>query len=211
MNSEGYRENSDYRRTTLLTTSRIEQPGWAINTHAPSYECEGRNPEFSGRTQFENAPWEAAPNWLAIGGYQEYTRGIASITLKSNLTQNLTGEGTLFGRYNNNFERRPFNDLDDQTVSTGLRYKLTFQTGLSEIAAGTEWITEQYGWELIDGGALTNRNNEIRKLFNVFAVWDYRPVTGLNISAAGALNFVNYRLVDQFAANGDQSGNGHSR
>jgi iron complex outermembrane recepter protein len=206
MNSEGYRENSNYRRTTLLTTSRIEQPGWSISTLLLLMNVKGGIPSSVGRTQFDNAPWEAAPNWLAIGGYQEYTRGIAAISLKSSLTNNLTGEGTLFGRYNNNFERRPFNDLDDQTISTGLRYKLTLEKGLSEIAAGTEWITEQYGWEIITSGTLTNRNNEIRKLFNVFAVWDYKPVTGLNISAAGALNFVNYRLIDQFSANGDQSG-----
>lgn len=204
--SDGYRQNSDYRRTSFLATSKTAMADWSIATTLMLINVRGGIPSSLGRTMFENEPGKAAPNWLDVKGYQAYTRALAAVTLKSDFTTRFSGEGSLFGRFTDDFERRPFNDLDDKSASTGMRYKLSWKSSFADAALGTEWIMEQYSWKFEDDGVLLNENSEIRRHLNVFSVVDLKPVETLNISVAGAINIVGYRLNDLFPANGDQSG-----
>jgi iron complex outermembrane receptor protein len=166
----------------------------------------GGIPSSIGRSLLENNPSAAAPNWNAIGGFKKYTKSVAAISLTSNLNTRLTNQFAVFTRWNNNYEKRPFNNLDDQSLGGGIRNKLTYRTGNTDLVFGTELLTEQYKWKLDRDSSLINENSERRNQINLFVIGFYRPVKKLNISMAGAINYISYRLNDLYAANGDQSG-----
>ena len=206
LNSDGYRENNQYKRTTMLATARWIQPTWSVNATFLFMDVDGGIPSSLGKTMFEEEPEAAAPAWKAIGGYKEYNRGVSAISLTNKITDRITSNFTLFGKLNDNYERRPFNNLDDQSLSGGIRGKISYKARKSEITGGAEWITEQYKWKLDKDNILLNENSEILRHLNVFGIFSYKPVPDLNISLAGALNHVSYRLTDLYPSNGDQSG-----
>lgn len=207
LNSDGYRENNHYRRTTMLSTARWIEPTWSLNATFLIIDVKGGIPSSLGKTMFGENPEAAAPAWKAIDGFKEYTRGLASVSLSNKITNRITGNFALFGKLNNNYERRPFNNLDDQSLSGGVRGRISHRTKKSEWTAGLEWISEQYKWKLDKDNNLLNENSENRTHLNVFGIVYYKPVPELNISLAGALNHVSYRLTDLYSTNGDQSGN----
>jgi iron complex outermembrane recepter protein len=206
LQSDGYRENNEYRRTSFLSTAKWKQPTWSINTTILLIGVNGGIPSSIGKTLFENDPQAAAPNWKAINGYKEYIKGLAAITLTNTLPGNLNNQFTIFGKLNDNYEKRPFNNLDDHSISGGFRNKLNHHTDKTDLILGMEWISELYEWKLDLDQNLLNENRENRIQFNVFAMMYYRPVPKLNISLAGAMNHISYRLTDLYPLNGDQSG-----
>lgn len=207
LQSDGYRENNDYRRTTLLSTARWMEKSWSVNATLILINVRGGIPSSLGKTMFEETPEAAAPSWKAVKGFKEYSKGIASVTLNKVITENLKGNLAFFGKVNDSYERRPFNNLDDQSLSGGFRGKLSRRTEKTELTAGLEWISEEYRWKLDKDNILLNENIENRNYVNLFGIMYYRPVRELNISVAGALNHITYRLTDKFPSNGNQSGN----
>ena len=206
MSSEGYRENNHYDRISFLTTSEWEQPRWSVNTTLLLAKINGGIPSSIGKSLFETNPRAAASNWKEIEGFKKYFRGLAAVSLSNNISKVLTNQFTVFGKWNDNYEKRPFNNLDDQSSSAGVRNKLTYQSGKLDLVAGAELITEQYKWTLDKDEILLNMNRENRTQVNIFTVGYFRPTPKLNISLAGAVNNVSYRLSDLHAINGDQSG-----
>ncbi|HAR38539.1 MAG TPA: hypothetical protein DCS09_08235, partial [Porphyromonadaceae bacterium] len=113
---------------------------------------------------------------------------------------------TLFGRWADSYELRPFNNLDDGTSGGGVRNRLTYHTPNWDALMGFEWINDTYRWQMDLKEELINRNKETRNQSNLFGMVYWRPSPAWNISLGGAVNKVHYRLTDQFSENGDQSG-----
>jgi len=206
LQSEGYRENNHYKRSTFLSTAEWKKTRWTINYTLLLIDLNAGIPSSLGKTQYENNPQTAAANWKAVGGYKKSRKGLAGITLNNKLSESLTNSFTLFGKLNDSFEKRPFNNLDDKSLGAGFRNKISLHNPKTDWVLGTEWITEQYEWNLDIKDSLINKNKEIRKQLNVFAVANYKPVSKLTISIAGAVNYINYKLTDLYPINGDQSG-----
>jgi iron complex outermembrane receptor protein len=91
-------------------------------------------------------------------------------------------------------------------MSAGIRARISYRTKKTEFSGGAEYIAEQYKWKLDKDSIRLNENSENRRHLNVFGIMYYKPVPQLNISLAGALNHVSYRLKDLYPVNGDQSG-----
>ena len=182
------------------------EPSWSVNATFLFMDVEGGIPSSLGKTMFEETPEAAAPTWKAVNGFKEYSKGIASVTLSTIISDNLKGTVAFFGKINDSYELRPFNNLDDQSLSGGFRGKLSRRTEKTELTAGLEWISEEYKWKLDKDNILLNENIENRNYLSLFGIMYYRPVKELNISVAGALNHITYRLTDKFPSNGNQSG-----
>ena len=206
MLSDGYRENNSYQRTSLLTTLSRNSPKIALNFMLLLMNVDAGIPSSTGITLFETDPRAAAPNWLAVGGYKKYTKGMAGLSLSRKLSTHITNRFTAFGKIHNSYEKRPFNNLDDITMSAGLRNRLNLHFDKTDWVLGAEWLAEAYRWELDTSAIRINYNRENRNQLNVFAMLYYRPLAKLNISLAGAVNLIGYRLTDLYLANGDQSG-----
>jgi iron complex outermembrane recepter protein len=206
LQSDGYRANNEYNRTSFITTAKWKQPKWSLKSTLMLTGVDGEIPSSLGKTQFEKDPEAAAPAWAAIEGYKKNRKAMAGITLTNILSSKLTNQFTIHGKWSDNFEKRPFNNLGDQTLSTGIRNKLSYYRPLTDWVLGIDWIAEQYKWKLDKDDLLLNENRENRNQFSVFSIMNYRPTFRLSLSLAGTLNHISYNLTDLYATNGDQSG-----
>ncbi|KAF0200531.1 MAG: iron complex outermembrane recepter [Bacteroidetes bacterium] len=206
LQSDGHRANNEYNRTSFITTAKWKQPKWTLNSTLLLTTSDGEIPSSLGKTQFEYDPKAAAANWEAIEGHKKNQKAMAGVTLTNILSPKLTNQFTLHGKWSDNFEKRPFNNLSDQTLSAGIRGKLRYFRPLTDWVLGIDWIAEQYKWKLDKDDILLNENRENRNQFSVFAILNYRPTARLSLSVAGTVNHISYKLTDLFAANGDQSG-----
>ena len=206
LQSNGYRENNDFRRTSLLTTGQ-----WSQSSHSIAYtlilmDVNAGIPSSIGKTTYENSPQSAAANWKAIEGFKKVQKGISGVTLSNSLSSAWSNRLTAFGKWIDSYEKRPFNNLDDGTTSFGLRNRVNFHSEKWDVAAGFEFVNDTYKWLLDKNDALINKNSENRNQLNIFGLAYFRPNEKWNISAGASLSKVNYKLTDQFPENGDQSG-----
>jgi len=206
LQSDGYRENNEYKRTSFLSTAQWKQAKWSVKSTLLFADVNAEIPSSLGKTQFENNPQAAAPNWAAIEGYKKTRKALAGITLTNILSSKLTNQLTFHGKWSDSYEKRPFNNLDDETMSTGIRNKLSYYRQKTDWILGLDWIAEDYKWKLDKDEILLNENRENRNQFSVFGIMNYRPASKLNISIAGTVNYISYKLTDLYPANGDQSG-----
>lgn len=206
LSSSGYRENNHFRRASFIGTYGSEHNRWSLSSTLLFMGVWGGIPSSLGKTRFEQHPEQAAESWKAIKGYKEYFKALAGIEMSNNLTHNLKSSLMLFGKLNDNYEKRPFNNLDDISFNGGMRFRLVYQEGNAAMNAGADWISEQYKWKLDKDNLLINSNIEFRKHLNIYSVFSLKIAEVLNISAAAALNSATYRLKDRFPSDGDQSG-----
>lgn len=206
LQSDGYRENNEYKRTSLLTTAQWKQPKWSVKSTLMLIDVKAEIPSSLGKTQFENNPQAAAANWSAIEGYKKYRKAMAGITFSKIISSKLTNQFTFHGKWSESYEKRPFNNLSEHTLSAGIRNKLSYYRSKTDWILGIDWIAEQYKWKLDKNEILLNENRENRNHFSIFGITNYRPHTRFNISMAATLNHINYQLTDLFSVNGDQSG-----
>jgi iron complex outermembrane recepter protein len=204
--SDGYRQNSQFRRTSLLSAFNTTMQGLKINVTLFLLGSRGEIPSSIGYTLFKANPRAAAPNWAAIEGFKKNAKGIIGLDFVYGFRPGFENKLTVFGKFSDNYEKRPFNNLDDETFSLGFRNKLTFRTQKADWITGLEYVSESYAWTIDRDNALLNKNLENRNHFNLFSLGNYRPNQNWNISLAGSVNYIMYRLKDLHLANGDQAG-----
>lgn len=206
LQSDSYRKNNENNRTSFLSTGQWKKDKFSIKSTLMLIDVNSEIPSSLGITQFENDPQAAASNWASIEGYKKYCKALAGITLTNLLSTKFTNQFTVHGKWSNSYEKRPFNNLTDQTFSAGMRNKLSYYRTKTDWVLGIDWIAEQYKWKLDKNEILLNENRETRNQISVFGIMNYRPTARFNISMAGTLNYINYQLADLYASNGDQSG-----
>jgi len=206
--SEGYRNNNFHRRSSLLSVAQWTGDKWVVQATLLWVDLFGRIPSSLGETLFRTNPVLADSGWGGIRGYKRYNRGVAGLSLSRKINNAMSNTLTVFGRWLDNYEARPFNNLDDLALSTGIRNRFNYFSDKLDIVAGFEWLVEQYSWGLYGGNGLYlfNENKEIRHQLNLFAISYYRPAEKWNISLALASNHIRYRLEDVFPGTGEQSG-----
>lgn len=206
LQSDGYRENGSYKRTTVLSTAQWKRQAWTVNAMILLTKLNAGIPSSLGKTMFEEHPEATAPTWKAVKGYKESEKFRAGITVDIKINARLSNHFTVFGIGNDSYERRPFNNLDDNSLGFGFRNKLSCRTEKTEWIAGGEFVEDRYDWQLDKEELLLNKNSESRNHFNLYGMVYYRPNGKLNLSLASALGQTSYRLTDRYPANGDQSG-----
>ncbi|MFP4556608.1 MAG: TonB-dependent receptor [Bacteroidales bacterium] len=204
--SKGYRENNNYSRTSLLSTVRWEGSNWDIRATLQLLDLEAEIPSSLGEALFNESPQLAASNWKAVEGYKEYQKGLLGITFTGRLTEQVINRLTIFGSLVDSYERRPFNNLNDNSAGLGIRNKLSFHAPKTDWVLGTEIITDTYHWELDIDQNLLNKNRENRNQINIFGLAHHRLKDNLTVSFAIAANHINYKLTDLYLADGDRSG-----
>ena len=206
-NSDGYRENNYMKKRTALVAGDIDIKLFDLEYFFYTTYLDAGIPSSVGRTLFDTNPKAAAQNWKEIGGYKRYQKGVAGVSLNRRLNAQWQNKLMLFAKWNDSFEKRPFNDLDDGSQGGGVRNKLSYTTEKINLIAGFEWMTDNYKWLMEKDDILLNKNRENRNHLNLFSILYYQPTSKVNISLAGAFNKIEYKLTDQFKEDGDKSGN----
>ncbi len=206
VNSDGYRENNHMRKRTALVAGDVNLRLLDLEYFFYTTYMNAGIPSSLGKTLFETNPKAAAQNWKEIEGYKRYQKGVGGISLIKQFNSSWNNKLILFGKWNDSYEKRPFNDLDDGSLGGGIRNKLSYHSTKADVIVGLEYVTDQYKWLIDKEDVLLNKNRENRNHLNLFSMVYYRPTSRLNVSLAAAYNTIRYKLVDQFKDDGDNSG-----
>ncbi|MGM0376823.1 MAG: TonB-dependent receptor [Bacteroidota bacterium] len=209
--TSGFRENNDYERTNGQVMFRQHFSNHSLFFLANYIHLDAQIPSSLDEETYQQSPGNAAENWLGVEGFEEYDKWLSGVTLKSQLTENFDNKLSVFLNHINSYESRPFNILDDQMLTYGLRNEATIFTGPMEITAGAEIFNEQYDWQLKetqDGteGAKFADNHETRRYINVFGKTDIPLFPGWELSAGANLHFLKFELEDNFEDEENLSG-----
>lgn len=101
VNSDGYRENNRYRRTSFISSGEWEQKDYSLEYTLMLIDLNAQIPSSVGKSLYESNPKAAAANWSAIEGYKKYQRAIAGVTLTNLFSDKFRAHPTvnsLFGR-----------------------------------------------------------------------------------------------------------------
>lgn len=207
VNSDGYRENNHLKKRTALIVGDVNTKLLDVEYFFYSTYMNAGIPSSIGRTLFDANPKAAAKNWNEIEGYKRYHKGVAGVSFIKQFSSSWKNKLILFGKWNDSYEKRPFNNLDDASLGGGLRNKLTYHSSKADLVVGLEWIADEYKWLIDKENILMNKNRENRNHLNLFSVVYYRPTSKLNVSLAAAYNTIRYKLVDEFLDDGKNSGN----
>ncbi len=206
LQSDGYRENNHFKRTSLISSGNLDGTKLSASYTLLVMDVNAGIPSSLNKTQFYDNPQGAAPNWLAINGYKAYSKGLLGVTLTGKISQNITNRLTFFGSITDSYEKRPFNNLDDQSQSGGLRNKLTYHTEKTDWVFGVELISDTYKWLIDKDEILLSKNKENRNQLNIFGLAYHRFNDKFIATIAIAANYISYSLTDQFLDDGDLSG-----
>ena len=207
INSDGYRENNHLKKRTALVAGDTKLRLLDIEYFFYTTYLNAGIPSSIGRSVFEDNPKQAAQNWKEIEGYKRYHKGVGALSFIKQFNSNWKNKLIFFGKWNDSYERRPFNNLDDASLGGGIRNKLSYHSSKTDVVMGLEWITDEYKWLIDKEDVWLNKNRERRNHLNLFSVVYYRPTPKLNVSLAAAYNTIQYKLVDEFLEDGNNSGN----
>lgn len=150
---EGYRENSavDMKNLSLLSRYRGERSTLFVLVQAA--DVTGEIPSSLNETDFLTQPRAAAPNWLAVNGFESYRRLRTGLSLHQHWLPWLFSKSVLFGSWYDLLESRPFNILEMNSLSAGFRQEfradlpqLTIRTGVEARLENTQsatFVTQQ--------------------------------------------------------------------
>ena len=212
--SNGYRQNNEYRRDGLTAVVR-GAPGERTDiTMLLAYtSLKAHIPSSIDSATYAYSPRSAAANWLMTRGYEDYDKLLAGISADHNFSRSLSGNVSLFSTIHNEKELRPFDVRNEARLGGGTRMKLTWagttRSGSYQILGGTELFSESYGYsshENIDGrgvqGSMISDHHETISYYNLFLQGDL-DLSRLNLSGGLNLNSSRTDYTDLFHEAGE--------
>jgi iron complex outermembrane receptor protein len=209
--SDGWRENSDYKRQNFQLNTGIVNAKSQLDFTLLAISTRAQIASSLNEHDFENSPQNAAPNWLEVKGFEEYSKYIAGLKFRHRFSEKVANSTNLFFQRYDGYESRPFNILDDEAFSWGIRNITTVQFSGLKIQAGFESMLENYSWriyETLQGeqGNLLNQFSETRTPLSIFLNGQYQFSDIAVIEAGISLNTLNYSLDDESEDPVDLSG-----
>ncbi len=217
--SDGYRENNHYNRNGLFLSGHYEADEKnSIDFVAIYNAVRSQIPSSIDSTTYADNPRAAAANWLKTKGYEHYHHLLSGITLNHVFNPVIETHISLFTRFGNNDEMRPFNILEENNQLMGTRSIVQFNPrGLKKqlrITAGVEYMNERAIYATyanLNGegvrDSITSDNREVRSYTNFFINTAYSITPAMLLTAGLNLNHTSYDYTDWYLADGnDMSG-----
>ena len=215
----GYRDNSDYDRKNVSLYAkknlgkRTILSVFGLYTHLRAYIPSSLNKE-----DFEDNPKSASFTWGQAKGYESYDKVLGGLSLKHYFNANLTNTTSVFVNYQDGYEPRPFDILDEKQTALGAR--TIFNLSLSEsrnskLAVGAEYFNESYTAKLFENLYQDNNGNgslagekfsdidQNRNYLNVFAQGNIALTKKLLLNLGASINTTRYDLDDQILDDGN--------
>jgi iron complex outermembrane receptor protein len=216
--SDGYRENSSYRRNSILLSynHRIgdKLSGSLLLTGSI---VKDQIPSSIDSATFVSDPQAAAPSWLKTGGNKSPDRILLGYKLKYNASDNWEIISSLFGTFRENEENRPFNFLDETGLSYGGRFLARYAKSSGKInykiTSGSNLFFELYNNSIFANpggmgvkGDIQQKGSESLYQIDFFSQFDL-IVSDFTFSGGFNLNKSGFSFTDQFSYDTvDQSG-----
>jgi iron complex outermembrane recepter protein len=210
--SDGWRQNSKYYRhsANIFTSIKTKRNKTDVLLHF--IDMKAYIPSSLDEQTFNQAPDSAAQNWLAIKGFEKYTRLLTGIRNEFMITERLNNNSVVYFTYYNGYESRPFNILDDDDLQGGLKSTMNYHLGSWQFRAGIELMLEKYKWQIFETlegmqGELLNFYAETRTPLSLYAHGAYSFAKGGLVEAGLSYNFLSYTITDLLPGPANRSGN----
>lgn len=186
---QGWRENNGLKRQSLILNTSYKLKNKAtLSFLAYGIKSRVEIPSSLSLNDFENNPEKAADSWANIEGFKAYNRLITGITYANAEDEQYAYSISTFYRYYQNFEARPFNILDENRHSGGLRLKLkkaawSIGNGKASLSSFVEY---QIGNELSNTfknefDSLSNTYNNVGAAINKNSLLGHRINSGIQM------------------------------
>jgi len=155
LKSDGFRSNDDYNRDALTTYFEHHlSEDIKISYLGRYHNLKAYIPSSLSEETFQNNPASAAENWKQVNGHETYEKWLNGLSLNMDFNNNWSLASSIFVKHYNGKEVRPFNILDDRSITSGTRNLLRWNTEFSEIEitshAGFESLYETYHWNVFE-------------------------------------------------------------
>ena len=210
LNSAGYRDNNASTRHNFSLLSKLDAFTFADLYVLANYtNAKAEIPSSLDSLTFVKTPTEAAANWAAVNGNEDYGKGTFGLSLHKELYNDDNSsiwkiDGSIFYNFRQNDEVRPFNTLAERSDMRGFRakglYEKSFNNSVLQVTLGTELFDENYDWQTFvnDTEQLLSDNVERRFYYNAFTQGDLKLWNGITINAGLNYNDTRYTLTDKF-------------
>ena len=219
--SEGYRENNKYSRTSFFVNqNKIFSKKLSGNLILSGSKIRAQIPSSIDSATLVNHPQKAAANWLKTKGYEHPDRIFTGYSLRYKTPGNWDYSASVFLNSRKAEENRPFNYLDESGFAYGgrilSRYIKKQGNNSFHFLGGTNLyfeniqnsISENTGGNGIKG-ALQQKGKESIYQTDLFTQLEVR-IKQLSITGGVNLNLAGFRFTDQFTSDTlNQSGNYH--
>ncbi|HEC44919.1 MAG TPA: hypothetical protein ENI20_19070 [Bacteroides sp.] len=195
--TDGWRQNSEYRRHNLFFNAGLEQEKSSTQLLLNYIDLKAYIPSSLSQETFQIAPDSAANNWLSAKGFEEYRKLLTGIRHVREITSWLESSTVVYLNFFDGYELRPFNILDDDAVQAGVRSHAGFRYRNTRLKIGFEGVFEKYNWSIYDTdsgnfGGLINQFQETRHPFHLFLQGGYDFANGGNIEAGISFNHLRH-------------------
>ena len=217
LQSDGFRQNSAYDRKSvhLQAKQKISSSG-SLSFLGVYTKLKAFIPSSINETDFNNSPQKAAANWLAAEGFESYDKFLVGIGYEQQLGSKWLFKSSVFTNYKKAFEPRPFDILDDESASVGLRSTINYKSAILsvpfELSVGTEMAFDSYRFSLFRNlyvsqpnqgsvqGAEFSTKKQNSSYQNYFAQMDFSLSKKWHLETGLALNSTQYALEDLFGS-----------
>ncbi len=215
LETNGFRENSDYDRETVLLTSTYQlNPKNELGLLVNFVDYLAHIPSSIGRKAFEEEPSQAAFSWNVAKGYEANKQTLLVVGNTHRFSENFSNTSSVFYTYLDHYEPRPFNILDEITIGYGARTvfakDFSFLKNKADLSFGGEFYKDEYHWKTIENlyeenngngsleGLLLSDNIESRNNLNVFATVTLPFTQKLKVQFGLNFNKTTYDFTDDF-------------
>ncbi len=225
LQSDGFRENSNYDRQSLTfkANHRFNEKN-EISFLTNLTRLKAFIPSSINETNLRENPEIADGNWGRAQGFESYDRMVTGLSFTHRFTPRLRNTTSVFTQIWDAYEPRPFDILDEETWNVGARTIFNYDFAIfgrpAELAFGSEYIREYYEGATIENlyqdfpgqgsvaGAKITQQEQVRENINVFAQQRLRLTEKLAMEAGVNFNSTSYDLSTILAPGDvDQSGN----
>jgi iron complex outermembrane receptor protein len=207
LQTEGFRENSNYdRQSVLLTATYTFNPRNELSFLMNYVDYFAQIPSSISKTAFEENPAQAAFTWKAAKGYEDNKQTLAGLSFTHRFSENFSNTSSLYYTYLDHYEPRPFNILDEFTNGYGARTvfakDFSFLKNKANLSFGGEFYKDEYNWQTLEN--LYEENNGNGSLEGEQLSANFEKRDNLNVFATVTLPFTK-KFKGQFGLNFNQT------
>ena len=211
METDGYRDNSNFERDGLLLNAayQIDEKN-SISLLVNHIDYTAQIPSSLGATAFSEDPKQAAFTWSSAKGYEANNYSLVGLNYTHVFNKKLKNSTSIFYTYLDHYEPRPFGILDEFTNGYGFRTRFTGNFDKGEYTFGSELYKDEYSWDEYENlyeenegqGSLQGErfaeNKEFRSQWNAFGTALYRLTEAFSAQIGLNINKTDYDFQDLF-------------
>ena len=227
LTSDGFRDNGEVSKQSLLINGNVITTNKSNLTYLANFtRLKAFIPSSINYNDFINNPTSADVSWAQSIGYESYDRGLFGLSYSQFLTSKLQNTTSAFVSFRAGYEPRPFDILEENRISSGLRTKFALSTEIlkikSDLSFGGEFYTEWFqtgnfknlyknfpGQGSVQGDRIS-KNKQERTYLNGFGQINFNINSKLKVETSFNINTTSYNLTDLFNS-GSASQNGDYR